>query len=170
MAAKYPGTVVAMDFPFTVSPSGGGLGIFAQEEKHNAYAVLGGYTPSLHAPDREHCVALVTVRGLTQLVYGYPNEEAFWKDPRGGLDHGVAEIVGSSWHESISTYNKASFGTAFDWSAKAPRHFFIGSKDSSAQFLALDIELEVFTDEPLGTAWDNVTAEALRRLNSHPEP
>lgn len=164
------GTIRELSFPFTVSPSGGDLAVFAAEERRNAYVLLCGYTPSLNADERQECVALVTIGRVSQLRYGYPNEEAFWKDPRGKLDHGVFEIVGSGWREAIDSYNRASFGTDWWHPDSSPRHFFIGSKDSSAQFLASEIELEIYTDTPLRAAYAEARQEALRRLDADPEP
>lgn len=132
--------------------------------------MLCGYTPSLEAPDRTECAALLTFRGVVQLVYGYPNEEAYWKDPRGDLGAGVSEIVGSPWLESINSYNRASFGADSFWVGQPLRHFFVGSKDSSAQFLAREVELDLFVDRQLNNAYAKAQGEAMRRLGSHPEP
>jgi hypothetical protein len=166
------GTIRQLRFPFTVSPSGGDLAVFGVEERHNAYAVICGYSPSISADDRQECVALITVRGVVQYIVGYPNEEAYWRDPRGDIGHGICEIVGSGWRESIDAYNRASFGT--DHGLRPPevptRHFFIGSKDSSAQFLAQEIDLDVFTGATLGAAYMDARQEALRRLDTYPEP
>ena len=165
------GKITAVEFPipFHPSPSGPFLELFAREEHHNAYFTMVGYTPLVGG---EQCVALFTVRSMKQLVYGYPNEEAFWNDPREGippsergLDHGVNEIVGSTWMDELSAYNQASYGVGLPWT---PRHFFVGAKDVSAQFLAEDIELEIFTDEPgLQSPSIRARAEALRRLYPH---
>lgn len=74
--------------------------------------------------------------------------------------------------DSINRYNTASFGTP--WldvdSATTRRHFFIGSKDSSAQFLAGDVELEFFNATERGIAYRDACAEAIRRLHTYPEP
>jgi hypothetical protein len=155
------GTVIALDFPFTVSPSGGGLAVFCEEEIGDAFVLLGGYTPSVNDPDRAEALALVTVKGVAQAVYGYPNEGAFRKDPRGGLGHGFYEIVGSRWVVNINGYNRRSYGANYHGSAASTRHFFIGSKDASAQFLARDIAVEVF----VGRSFKDVRSEALARLD-----
>ena len=155
------GTLVALDFPFTVSPSGGGLSMYCEEEIGDAYVVLGGYTPSLAAPDRAEGLALVTVKRVRQVVYGYPNEEAFWKDPRGPLGHGFYEVIGSRWADNVDDYNRRSYGVDYFASASRPRHYFIGSKDASAQFLAGDLAVDVF----VGRSFKDVRAEALARLD-----
>lgn len=133
------------------------------EERHAAFAVLIGYTPSLNAEDRREVVALVTVSGLVQAVFGYPNEEAVWKDPRGDLAGGIDEIAGSRWAQNINESNRRSFGADYNWRAgRPPRHFFVGSKDATAQFLAYDLLVEVFVD----ARYKEVFAEALCRLDT----
>jgi hypothetical protein len=132
-----------LDFGFQPSPSGGSLHAVQQEEVHNCYVVLWGYAPSLDSPDCVECPALVTGVRFTQLVFGYPNEEAFWKDSRGELGHGFFEIEGSGWSDSVDDYNARSFGRAW-FRGERPRHFFIGSKDASCQVLARDLTVEPF--------------------------
>jgi len=164
------GRFVELDFGFTPSPSGGGLYLYQKEEAFNSYAVLHGYTPrDLTAPDRQLAIALITISGVVQSIFGYPNEEAFWKDPRGDLGHGFFEVVESPWIDEINGYNVATFGTECI-SRSAARHFFIGSKDVSAQFLASDLAVEVFTGQTSDwvhgeytSSW--VQSEALRRLS-----
>ena len=93
-----------MPFPFEVSPSGGDLAVFGAEERHNAYAVICGYSPSLAACERQEGAALITVSRVTHYIVGYPNEEAYWRDPRGDIGHGICEIIGSGWRSpSIAT-------------------------------------------------------------------
>lgn len=102
------GTLVQLEVPFCISPSGGGLAVFAMEEVRVAFVVLLGYAPALHAPDRQEACALVTFAGIRQVVYGYPNEEAYWKDPRGGGDvaSGFHEVIGSLWNDNLDDYNR----------------------------------------------------------------
>src|SRR5215471_11632804 len=137
------GRFIELDFGFTPAPSGGGLYLYQQEERHNSYAVLHGYTPrDLKASQSQKAIALITVSGVMQSIFGYPNEEAFWKDPRGDIGHGFFEVVDSVWVDEINSYNLATYGTEY-MSRSAARHFFIGSKDVSAQFLARDLAVEV---------------------------
>ena len=82
------GTFVKLDLGFTPSPSGGGLSLLQEEEVHDGFLLLYGYTPGLDAPERPEATALVTIMGLSQFVFGYPNEEAFWLDSRGDVVHG----------------------------------------------------------------------------------
>jgi len=77
------GEFVESDLGFAPSPSGGEMLLLQEEEVHDAFLLLCGYTPSLDAPDHEEGTLLVTIVGLVQSVFGYPNEEAFWFDSRG---------------------------------------------------------------------------------------
>lgn len=164
------GRFVELDFGFTPSPAGGGLFLYQTEEAVNSYAILHGYTPrDLKAPDSQRAIALITISQVVQSIFGYPNEEAFWRDPRGNIGHGFFEVIDSPWSDEINTYNVATFGTKYI-PGSAVRHFFIGSKDVSAQFLARDLAVELFTGQT--TDWVHgehtsnwVQAEALRRLS-----
>lgn len=170
MGKNFVGAVQKLDLPFQPCPSGTDLMVMAREEKGNAYAVSIGYTPSLASQDHVECAALFTIRGVLQSMHGYPNEEAFWKDPRGELGHGVYEILGSGWIDELNAYNRASFGTDFITTADGIRHFFIGGKDSSAQFLAKSLSLDLFPMSPRGSAYQAALEEALRRLDQYPDP
>lgn len=132
-----------------------------EEEFHNCCFVLLGYAPDINDPDRIECPALVTAIGFVQFTFGYPNEEAYWKDERGRLGHGFYEIDGSGWSEAVDDYNTRSFGTVyFRWDTPL-RHFFIGSKDASCQVLARDL-----TVEPLpGHTFNQVVAMIPQRIH-----
>jgi hypothetical protein len=149
-----------LDFGFRPSPSGGGLYAIQEEEFFNCCLVMLGYAPDLDDPGRVECPALVTSVGFVQFTFGYPNEEAFLKDPR-GLGHGLYEIEGSTWSDAIDDYNMRSFGEPyFRWS-RPLRHYFIGSKDSSCQVLAQGL-----TVEPLpGLSFSEVVARIPERIH-----
>lgn len=134
-----------LDLGFVPSPSGGGLHAVQEEEIHCCYFVLHGYAPDLESPERVECPALVTASGFVQLVFGYPNEEAYWKDPRGEIGHGFFEIEGSKWSRAINNYNIRSFGSPY-YPLEKHKHYFIGSKDASCQVLAEDLKAEVFPE------------------------
>jgi hypothetical protein len=160
------GTFVKLDLGFTPSPSGGGMTLFQEEEVHDAFLLLCGYAPGLDAPDRAEATALVTVIGLSQSVFGYPNEEAFWYEDRGDVGHGFYEVHGSRWQSNILEYNQRTYGShhsspAMEGKYASPRHLFVGSKDVSAQFLAYGLRVETFTDRP----YRAVREAALRRLD-----
>jgi hypothetical protein len=158
------GTFVEVDFNFRPYASGGGMRLYQEEEVYDAYVVLHGTTPrDRRHPESENAIALVTVVGLVQSVFGYPNEESFWKDPRGHVGHGFFEVVGSQWADHVDDYNKRTYGKIFFSPARGPvRHFFIGSKDCSAQFLARELHVEVFVTQ----SSDFVEAEVQRRLKN----
>lgn len=166
---NHAGTVQPLDFPFTPSPSGPFMALHAQEEARDAYVTMLGYSPSIESADRRECIALVTVRHVLQLTFGYPNEDAASGDSRGRLGHGISEIVGSTWEDLIIEHDRvADNGNSFRFrkdDAPPFRHFFVVGKDASAQFLARDIELSVFHGESLRAASDEARAEALRGLN-----
>ena len=87
-----------------------------EEEVHSCYLVMNGYAPGLDSPDRAESPALITGIGFVQSVFGYPNEEAYSKDPRGGLGHGCYEIIGSDRAAKLDDYNSRS------WCSTNPRH------------------------------------------------
>jgi hypothetical protein len=148
------GLFIELDLGFVPSPSGGFLSLFQQEEVHDGFLLLYGYAPSLDAPERQEAMALVTVAGVSQSVFGYPNEEAFWFDWRGqDIGGGFYEVQGSRWLDNVTEYNRRTYGSRnSDWDLRGKyqgaRHFFIGSKDVSAQFLAQGLIVETFTDQP----------------------
>jgi hypothetical protein len=161
------GTFVRLDLGFVPSPSGAGLCLIQAEEVHDVFVLLYGYTPGLDAPDRQEATALVTVIGLNQSVFGYPNEEAFWYDNRGDVGHGFYEVQDSGWHANILDYNRRTYGSRNPtWQMQgmfeSPRHFFVGSKDDSAQLLAQGLRVESFTDR----SYRQVRDEAIRRMDN----
>ena len=143
MSADSGGAIETIDVAFMPMASGPGIEVFAFEEHADAYLVASGYRSSRRSANRRECVALVIFTRTRQLIYGYPNEEAFFRDPRGALGHGVHEIRGSDWVERLDRENRASFGHALPYT-DGLRHFFFGAKDASAQFLASGVEVEFF--------------------------
>jgi hypothetical protein len=153
------GTPVRLDFQFVPAPGGGFMCLFQQEETHDCYLVIGGYAPSMEAPDRLSGIALLKAEGYVQSVFGYPNEEAYWKDPRGELGHGFFEIMESRWFDNIDDYNVGTYGSRW-FEGMSPRpelhHYFVGGKDASCQILAQRIEVAVFTDKSFEAVVDDV--------------
>jgi len=153
-----------LNFDFVPSPSGPGLCLYQEEGVAESYLVMHGYTPDLDSQGRERAVAIVTVKDVLQSLFGYPNEEAYWKDPLGDLGHGFFEVHGSTWIGNINEYNERTFGSpAFISSSNETRHFFVGSKDVSAQFLARDLVVEIWP----GKTTQEARVEAFRKLDEY---
>jgi hypothetical protein len=131
------------------------------------FVLLHGYTPSLDASNREEATGLVTVMGLSQSLFGYPNAEAFWYDGRGDVGRGFYELEGSRGHSNPLEYNRRTYGSGHptwqtDGRFAASRHFCVGSKDVSAKFLVEALRVESVSDRPYG----HVREEALRRMDN----
>jgi hypothetical protein len=154
------GTPRKLDVGFDPSPSGGGMHFWQEEEVHKCHLIMIGYAPGLDSPDRVEAPALITGVGFLQSVFGYPNEEAFWKDPRGELGHGCYEIIGSDWASQLDDYNVRSFGAPLRDGAEL-HHYFIGSKDTSCQILASELRVEVFPE----MSFQAVIQESFRRVH-----
>lgn len=168
------GRIVQLDHEFRFSPSGGDLFLVQQEETHRCYAVGVGYSPAggFSTP----ATALITVWGVVQAIFGYPGEEAFTKDPRGSLGS-ICEVVDSTWKEKLADYDRRVFGSSsaeqvngekyFEPPSLPPlHHYFLGSKDVSAQFLGRDLLVDVYRD----VAFEDVVQDALRRLRTWTPP
>lgn len=142
------------------SPAGAGAVLLQSEEGYNCHLVL---LVSREA-DHSDAVAIVTVIGCRQSVFGYPNDEAWGYDHQGNaleIGYGFYEVLDSDWVERLAAYNRRAFPEVpLNWG----RHFFIGCHDGSAQFLAQDLRLEIF-DGSYGEA----IAEAVRRTPSFTE-
>jgi hypothetical protein len=141
-------------------PAGAGAVLLQSEEGYNCHLVL---RVSREA-DHSNAVAIVTVIGCRQSVFGYPNDEAWGRDQHGkdlGISYGFYEVLDSDWAERLAAYNRRAFPKAsMDWG----RHFFIGCHDGSAQFLAQDLHVEEFDG-----SFDQALAEAVKRTPSFTE-
>jgi hypothetical protein len=140
------------------APSGAGAVVVHAEEGRDCHVVLG----VLRLADNEHKVAIVTLRGCMQSVFGYPNDEAYWRDPRGaGGDmpgYGFYEVLSSTWPGRLIAYNRHAFPDSTPSHYSTLRHFFIGCHDASGEFLAQDLAMEV-TDG----SYQEALSEAVRR-------
>lgn len=139
----------------------------AQEEEVNDgfLLVYGNATGAEYQSDTD-ATALITIVGMSQSVFGYPNEEAFWYDSRGDLGKGFYELRGSTWLHNVTAYNTRTresrhLDQRLDGKYVGALHFFVASKDVSAQFLAQGLRVEVFQDRPFKAVRD----EAIRRLD-----
>ena len=144
-------------FGVVPAPAGAGAVLLQSEEGYNCHLVL---RVSREA-DRSNAIAIVTVIGCRQSVFGYPNDEAWGRDQHGkdlGISYGFYEVLDSDWAERLADYNRRSFPTApMEWGT----HFFIGCHDGSAQFLAQDLHVELFDG-----SFDQAFVEALKRTPS----
>jgi hypothetical protein len=161
------GTWRELDLGVRGSASGNGMVVLQRDESPSAFVVFVGYASNHDDPQRREVVALVTILGLVQSVFGYPNEEAYWHDPRGSLSTvGIFELLDSSWGKNIRDYNDRTFYAAnthmLQWRSEEfaeARHFFIGSKDNSVQFLANDIRAEIFALSKFGAVANSALAK-----------
>ncbi len=160
------GEFIELDLGFSPTPRGGGLCLLQEEEVHDGFLLVYGNATGADAPNRTKATALVPIVGMGQSVFGYPDEEAFWFDSRGDLGKGFYELRGSTWLENVMTYNTRTAESRhpdqrLGGKCIGARHFFVGSKDVSAQFLAQGLRVEVFRDRPFKAVRD----EAIRRLD-----
>jgi hypothetical protein len=97
-----------------------------------------------------------------QSVFGYPNDEAYWHDPRGAAGdmpgYGFYEVLSSPWPERLAAYNRHAFPDRTPAHYASYRHFFIGCHDASGEFLADDLTVEI-TDKQ----YEAVLQEAVNR-------
>ena len=86
--------------------------------------------------------AIVTFARCSQSLFGYPNDEARWGDPRlRDISYGFYEIRDSPWAERVATYNRQRFPDP-EWSPWGIRHFVVTCHESTAQFLADEVRVE----------------------------
>jgi len=154
------GTFNRLDVGFVPSPSGGFMCLLQQEEVHDCLLVIDGYAPDMESAERHEAIGLITAVGFVQTVFGYPNEEAFAKDPRGhDIFYGCYEIVGSQWESNVNDYNERTYGNRSSVPGSL-HHFFVGSHDASCQVLARDLRVEIHAGETfravLGDAQDRM--------------
>jgi len=140
------------------APSGAGAVVIHAEEGFDCRVVLVVVRPA----DKARKVAIVTLVACMQSVFGYPNDEAYWRDPRGARGeapgYGFYEVLSSEWPERLIAYNRHAFPDRTPSHYSTLRHFFIGCHDASGEFLAQDLRVEVTE----GSFRDALT-EAVRR-------
>lgn len=145
------------------TPSGAGALLLHAEEGRDAFVVLSVFRPA----DKARLTAVVTFEGCMQSVFGYPNDEAYWRDPRGAVGdspgYGFFEVVNSSWPQRLISYNQHAFPDRTPAHYQQQRHFFIGSHDASAEFLAASMTIELSTHTHTEAA-----AQTLQRLSWTP--
>jgi hypothetical protein len=147
--------VVELDFGMRPSPAGSGE-LLLHTDGPDALLVL-----LVNGPDHTRAgPAIVTFVGCRQSVFGYPNDEARWGDPRlRGLGYGFFEVRDSPWPRRLESYNRQAFPTR---TVPRPlRHFGVSCHESLGEFLAADVRTELWPDP-----FDDAVREALRRLRA----
>jgi hypothetical protein len=142
-------------------PSGAGALLLHPEEGRDAFLVLGAFRPA----DKTDVVAIVTFELCMQSVFGYPNDEAYGADPRNAsgdrAGYGFFEVLDSTWPARLTAYNELAFPGRTPPHYATQRHYFIGCHDSSGEFLATSMKIELTT-----ASYDDAVHEALERIMS----
>jgi hypothetical protein len=124
-------------------PSGAGAVVIHAEEGRDCRVVLG----VMRRADKADLIAIVTLRSCMQSVFGYPNDEAYRHDPRGVAGdrpgYGFYEVLSSAWPARLVAYNRHAFPDRTPAHYSGMRHFFVGCHDTSGEFLAEDLTVEV---------------------------
>ena len=125
------------------APSGAGALLLHAEEGLDCLLVLG----VVRQADKARLTAIVTFKGCMQSVFGYPNDEAYWHDPRGAAGdrpgYGFFEVLDSAWPGRLIAYNRHAFPDRTPSHYATLRHYFIGCHDASGQFLAREMTIEL---------------------------
>lgn len=78
------------------APSGAGALLLHAEEGLDCLVVLGAF----RSADKARLTGIVTFERCMQSVFGYPNDEAYWHDPRGAAGdrpgYGFFEVLDST--------------------------------------------------------------------------
>ncbi len=140
------------------APSGAGALLLHAEEGLDALLVLGVFRPA----DKAQLTAIVTFERCMQSVFGYPNDEAYWHDPRGPAGdppgYGFFEVLDSAWPGRLITYNRHAFPGRTPSGYATLRHYFIGCHDASGEFLAQGMKIELTSN-----SYGEAAREALQR-------
>lgn len=148
-----PDQIVELDLGFRPSPAGSGE-LLLHTDAPDAVLVL-------LVVDRDANragPAIVTLVQCRQSIFGYPNDEAQWGDPRlAGHGYGFFEVLDSPWSRRLDSYNRQAFpGSA---PAAGLRHIGVSCHESLGEFLAQDIRIEIW-----GDPFEAAVREALRRV------
>jgi hypothetical protein len=148
------GPLREVDVGFVPCPSGSGALVLHCEDAAEPRCVHGGRDagPLASARGRGH------VPRLEQSVFGYPNDEAYSAVPE--ATYGFFEVLDSDWNDRLGAFNRRGFPASKP--SGRLRHYSMGCHDSSGQFLAGDLSVEVFEDYTVALA------EALRRHDLDP--
>lgn len=130
-------------FGVVPAPSGGGALLLHAEEHADCYLV----TIVMREADGTTETAIVTLVGCAQSVFGYPNDEAWSRDPRGVAgdepSYGFHEVLSSTWSARLAAYNRHAFPDTPLERYDGLRHYFIACHDGSGEFLARGLRVEL---------------------------
>jgi hypothetical protein len=139
-------------------PSGAGALLLHAEEGRDCLMVLGVFRPA----DKAELIAIVTFEWCEQSVFGYPNDEAYWHDPRGSAGdtpgYGFYQVINSTWHDRLLACNRHAFPDRAPSRHADLHHYFIGCHDASGEFLARNLKIELASG-----SYQEATREAIRR-------
>jgi hypothetical protein len=149
------------DHGLITAPSGAGALLLQAEHGHDCLLVLAVVRPA----DQAHLVAIVTFEQCLQSVFGYPNDEAYYHDPRSQSGdrpgYGFFEVIDSTWPTRLTAYNQHAFPDCTPEHYATLRRYFIGSHDASGEFLATTMKIELTT-----STYTDAATEALRRITT----
>jgi hypothetical protein len=146
------GPLREVDVGLVPRPSGSGALVLHGEDAADCLVVF----MAMATPDyRPRQAAVATFHHCAQSIFGYPNDEAYSAVPQ--ATYGFFEVLDSDWSDRLSAFNRLSFPDAEP--SGGLRHYFMGCHDSSGQFLAAGLSVEVFEDYMMALA------EALRRYD-----
>ncbi|MEU8285640.1 hypothetical protein AB0C01_15030 [Micromonospora sp. NPDC048905] len=140
---------VLLDLGVSPSPAGSAELLLADERSCRLVFVAG-------AP---HRVAMATFVGFTQVLFGYPNDEALPGHPLHDPDweYGFYEVQGSPWPGRLEAQNAVPFPDQTSSGWRQLRHFLVVCHEDLVEVLADDVSVEVFD-----TSFEEVAMHALR--------
>lgn len=146
------GPLREVDVGFVPSPSGSGALVLHSEDAADCLVVF----MAAATPDRgRRQAAVATFHECMQSIFGYPNDEAWAALPE--ANYGFFEVLDSDWSDRLNAFNRTRFPDAE--LRGGLRHYFMGCHDSSGQFLAGGLSVQVFED------YKAALAEALQRYD-----
>lgn len=148
--------VVELDLGVIPAPAGSGELVLVDE-----WSCRLVFVPSFE-PHLIHRVAMATFPGCSQVVFGYPNDEAQPGHPLyADWSYGFYEVLESDWPRRLEAQNRVSFPHSTPrWEQ---RHFLVVCHEDLVEVLADDVTVEVFE-----RSFEHVALEALgRNLRDH---
>lgn len=104
-------------------------------------------------------VAMATFTGFSQVIFGYPNDEALpghpLYDPTDTWDYGFYEVQGSPWPGRLEAQNRVKFPD--HTSSWRKRHFLLVCHEDLVEVLSDDVMVELFDQ-----SFEEVALHALR--------